>query len=100
MSTDCDNAVEVIGENRVRVKCRKCRTPITLDFGGLSREEALAMTAVIDRTPRECPGFHVELSGWRRLWRMDEAIEALYPCHCDLCRLEEAAVEAAKGGGM
>ncbi len=36
------------------------------------------LTAKIDRTPMECPGFHVELSGWRGLWQLDKCIEAVY----------------------
>ena len=77
--TTTTQPIEVLDGNRVRVECRKCHTPITLDFGDMSRAEALEMAAKIDKTPMECPGFHVELSGWRRLWRMDEAIEALFP---------------------
>ena len=71
-------AVEVLDGNRVRVKCRKCGTPVTLDFGDMTREQALEVAAKIDRMPQECPGFHVELTGWRKLWCMDEAIDALY----------------------
>ena len=70
--------VEVLDGQRVRVTCRKCGTPVTLDFGHMTREQALDVAAKIDIGPRECPGYHVELSGWRRLWRMDEAIEALF----------------------
>ena len=79
MSTETLEPIEVLDEQRVRVKCRKCNTPITLDFGGMTRSEAEAVVNTLDRTPRECPGYHVELSGWRRLWRMDEALDAIYP---------------------
>ena len=72
-------AVEVLDNQRVRVKCRKCGVAITLDFGDMTREQALEVAAKIDRMPQECPGYHVELGGWRRLWRMDEAIDALFP---------------------
>jgi hypothetical protein len=77
-STTQTPPVEVLGEGRVRVTCRKCGTPVTLDFGDMTREQALEVSAKLDIGPRECPGYHVELAGWRRLWRMDEAIEALY----------------------
>ena len=70
--------VEVLGEGRVRVTCRKCGTPVTLDFGEMDREQAVAVAAKLDIGPRECPGFHYELAGWRRMWRMDEAISALF----------------------
>ena len=70
--------VEVLEDRRVRVTCRKCGTPVTLEFGDMTREQAVDVAAKIDVGPRECPGYHVELCGWRRLWRMDEAIEALF----------------------
>jgi hypothetical protein len=34
--------------------------------------------ALANRGPAECPGFHVELSGWRHYWRLPEALEAMY----------------------
>jgi len=71
-------AVEVLDGQRVRTHCLKCGEAIVLDFGGLSRQKALEKVAEMNVIPRECPGFHVELTGWRRLWQMDEAIEALY----------------------
>ena len=70
--------VEVLPDGRVRVHCRKCGESITLDFGDLDRSGAIERINQLDRTPRECPGYHVELSGWRHFWRLDEAIEAVY----------------------
>jgi hypothetical protein len=26
----------------------------------------------------ECPGFHVEVGGWRRYWQLDNAIKKAY----------------------
>ena len=49
-----------------------------MQFGDLSEDAARAAVAKIDRTPMECPGFHVELSGWRGLWQLDKCIEAVY----------------------
>jgi len=70
--------IQVINDSQVRTTCVKCGTRLTLDFGDMNREEALRHAAKIDRIPMECPGYHVELSGWRRLWQLDKAIEALY----------------------
>lgn len=79
MSTVDEKTVEVLDGHRVRTKCRKCGESITLEFGDATREEALKVAANIDRQPMECPGYHVELTGWRRLWRIDEAIDAIFP---------------------
>ena len=70
--------VEVIGPGEVRTHCQKCGDPIILKFGDMTREEAEAVVKQVDIIPQSCPGYHVELSGWRRLWQMDEAIDALY----------------------
>jgi len=70
--------VELLDAHTVRVKCRKCGDPIKLEFGGLSRPEAEAAMDKLNHTPMECPGFHVELSGWRYFWRFDEALELVY----------------------
>ena len=79
MSIAQDTGVEVLTDHSVRVCCRKCGEHLGIEFGDMTRAEAVEMVAKLDRIPRECPGFHVELSGWRHLWRLDEAIEALYP---------------------
>ncbi len=70
--------VELVEPGVVRVKCRKCHELIRLEFGNLSRAEAEEALRKID-VPRECPGFHVELSGWRYLWHFDEALDLAYP---------------------
>ncbi len=80
--------VELLEPGVVRVKCRKCHELIRLEFGNLSRSEAEDALRKID-VPRECPGFHVELSGWRYLWHFDEALDLAYPVEpeavCEFC---------------
>ena len=71
------SAIELDGTT-VRVPCRECGTIIGIDFDGCDRAQAEELVSKLDRLPRECPGFHVELSGWRWLWRLDEAVEAFY----------------------
>ena len=62
----------------VNTQCKKCGVTIKLDFGSLTKDEALAVAEKMDRTPRECPGMHVELSGFRQLWSLDDAIRRAY----------------------
>ncbi len=62
----------------IRTRCKKCGVTIKLDFGGLTRDEALAVAEKMDRTPRECPGQHVELSGWNRMWDIPAAIHRAF----------------------
>ena len=62
----------------IRTQCKKCGVTIKLDFGSLTKEEALAVAEKMDCTPRECPGMHVELSGFRQLWSLDDAIHRAY----------------------
>jgi hypothetical protein len=62
----------------IRTQCKKCGVTIKLDFGNLTKDEALAVAERMDRTPRECPGMHVELSGFRQLWSLDDAIHRAY----------------------
>ena len=69
----------------IRTKCKKCGVTIRLDFGELTKEEALALAEKMDQTPRECPGMHVELGGLRQLWSLDDAIHRGY----DLGEYEE-----------
>jgi len=78
MSATATEGVELIDATTVRVLCRDCGTAITLQFGDLDRAAAEKVCQELDRGPRHCPGFHVELSGFRRLWRLDEALEAVY----------------------
>jgi len=70
----------------IRSTCSKCGIAIKLDFGNLTKEEALAVAERLDNEPRECPGQHMELSGLGRLWRAEDAIHRLY----DLGEGEEA----------
>lgn len=63
------------------VRCRKCGETIKLDFGNLGYNEALEAVDRMDCQPGECPGFHVELAGWRKLWQMDLALAIVFPEH-------------------
>jgi len=62
----------------VQTECRKCGVTIKLDFGNLTKEEAEQVAENMDRTPRECPGGHVELCGLLQLWSIDDAIHRAY----------------------
>ena len=62
----------------IKTKCKKCGVTIKLDFSDLTREQAEQFCAELDRTPRECPGGHVELCGFRYLWSIDDAIHRAY----------------------
>jgi hypothetical protein len=76
VQTEC--GVELVSPTRVHVKCRKCGETIPIEFGEMTRDQAEHAISLMDSTPRECPGYHVELSGWRHFWRLDEALEAMY----------------------
>ena len=62
----------------IRTQCKKCGVTIRLDFGSLTKEEALAVAEKMDCTPRECPGQHVELGNWNHLWGITDAIHRAY----------------------
>ena len=62
----------------IRTQCKKCGATIKLDFGNLTKDEALAVAEKMDRTPRECPGQHTELGGFRQLWSLDDAVHRAY----------------------
>ncbi len=62
----------------VQTTCSKCGVTIKLDFGELTKDEALEAAEKLDRSPRECPGRHVELQGMGRLWRVRESIQRAY----------------------
>ena len=62
----------------IRTQCKKCGVILKLDFGNMTKEEALAMAEKMDTTPRECPGMHMELGGFRQLWSLDDAIHRAY----------------------
>jgi hypothetical protein len=61
------------------IECRKCGEPIKVDFSDLTYEEAVEKLTAVDRNPRECPGFHVELCGWHHYWRFNDMLRQVYP---------------------
>jgi hypothetical protein len=63
---------------RVSTTCVKCLTEIQIDFGNSNYKEALVLVEKIDQSPRECPGYHTEMGGWRSRWKLDEAVEKAY----------------------
>ena len=65
----------------VHVHCRKCGETVRLNFGNLTYLQALEAVDRLDRQPRECPGWHTELAGWRKLWQLDWALAVLFPEH-------------------
>ena len=71
--------IERVSPTAIAVQCRKCHERVTLEFGAMSQEEAEAAMYRLDKMPMECPGYHVELSGWFKLWRMREALIMQYP---------------------
>jgi hypothetical protein len=64
---------------KANIQCRKCRETITLDFEGVPFEQAVDLLGRLDTFPRECPGLHVELSGWSYYWRFGEMLTQVYP---------------------
>lgn len=62
----------------IKTVCSECSTELTLDFGDATFKEALEMIEKMDHVSRECPGFHVEIGGWRKLWNLDEAVNRAY----------------------
>jgi hypothetical protein len=85
-----ESKLERVSESRIRTYCRKCGTPILLDFARRDgtmmpyREAQDALRKLANRGPGECPGFHVELAGWEFFWSLNEALEMQYPDHDDL----------------
>jgi|SRR5579875_1188594 len=65
-------------EKKVKTTCLECGTELTLDFSGLSYEEALKAIDTMDHQSRECPGFHVEMGGWKRMWQLEDAVNRIY----------------------
>jgi len=64
---------------KVKTVCLKCGTEITLDFGDMTLDEAMKKAEEFDRTPRECPGWHVELGGWIGLYQIGKALLKIFP---------------------
>ena len=71
--------IERVSPTQIAVQCCKCHERILLEFGRMSHGEAEAAMYKLDYTPMECPGWHIELSGWFKLWRMREALMMQYP---------------------
>ncbi|SFJ63237.1 hypothetical protein SAMN02799624_05269 [Paenibacillus sp. UNC496MF] len=65
----------------VTTTCSLCRTDVTLDFENLSHDEAVERLRKLDKKAMECPGMHVEMGGWYKRWKLDEALRAAYPDH-------------------
>ena len=63
---------------QIQTACTKCGETFTLDFGDMTREQALDFAGRMNEQSRECPGRHVELSGWREYWQLDNAIHRAY----------------------
>lgn len=62
----------------ITTQCKKCGVAVKLDFGNITKEDATAAAGQLDRTPRECPGRHVELGGFRAMWQLDDAIHRAF----------------------
>jgi hypothetical protein len=62
----------------IETKCQKCGATIQLNFGSLTKEEAVQVCRKMNETPRECPGGHVELGGFWNLWRLEDALHRAY----------------------
>lgn len=63
------------GETIIVSKCLKCGNEIKLAIGSMTREQVERAVDAMDGNSGECPGgYHVELSGWRRMWDLDRAI--------------------------
>ncbi|CDQ41869.1 hypothetical protein [Virgibacillus salexigens] len=62
----------------VQTTCNNCGTEITLDFGNATYEEALVLIDKMDKSNRECPGWHVEIGGWKKRWNLDAAVKSAY----------------------
>ena len=59
--------------------CKRCSTPITINFDDLAYTEAVERLDSLNSTSMECPGYHVELEGWASLWGFDEMLVTVYP---------------------
>jgi|GEM_PF-2598423 len=63
---------------QIKTTCLKCKSEVTLDFGDANYSEALKLADQIDKRPMECPGFHVEVGGWKKYWQIVNAIDSAY----------------------
>lgn len=62
----------------IKTSCVECGSEVVLGFGDLSFEQALKHIKNLDKIILECPGFHVEIGGWRKRWQLDQALEKAY----------------------
>jgi hypothetical protein len=62
----------------IQTQCRKCGCTVKLDFGDLTKEEAMAAAEKMDQSPRECPGQHMEFGGWGQLYDLNDCIHRAY----------------------
>jgi hypothetical protein len=76
---DTNVEIERVSPTQIAVQCVKCHERITLEFGQMTQEEAEEAMYKMDNSVMECPGYHVELSGWFKRWRMREALMMQYP---------------------
>jgi hypothetical protein len=69
----------VPGEQVIKTKCLKCGNEIKIAVEGLTRAQVEAAIEQFDHNTGECPGgYHIELSGWRRMWDLDRAVAEYY----------------------
>lgn len=67
------------GEEVITSHCLKCGNEIKIAVTGLTRAQVESAVAKLDTQCGECPGgYHVEFSGWRRMWDLDKAIAEHY----------------------
>jgi hypothetical protein len=65
-------------ERKVETTCLECGYKITLDFGDVDFESALKFIDKLDQSSRECPGWHVEIGGWKKRWQLEDAVNRAY----------------------
>lgn len=58
--------------------CNKCGTRVKLDLGEMTRYQAEQAFERLDRNGGHCPGHHVELGGFRRMWSLDDVLHRVY----------------------
>lgn len=63
---------------QIKTTCVKCNSEVTLEFGEATYSEALKLIDKLDKAPRECPGWHTELGGWKKYWQLTDAVERAY----------------------
>lgn len=61
-----------------KTTCKKCGIQFYLDFGTMTKEEAIEKFTRMDDQGFHCPGHHVELGGVFEMWNLDDAIYRAY----------------------